>query len=280
MLTGEYIKDYPEIVNEWDYKKNESYKIETMRAHTRDKVWWVCKMGHGWLAQVSSRTRKVRPTGCPYCAGKRAIPGETDLGTNYPELLSEWDWEKNEKPPSEYLPQSNSRVYWICKEGHSFESKICNRVNGRNCPYCSGKKPIKGVNDFATIYPEIASTWDYSKNEKGPSDYLPASNHLVSWKCSKGHSWKRKIYVRVHSDCPYCGGKRAIKGVNDILTLYPELAPIIQIDENRNINLGELTSKSGQTIWNRCKNGHLYKAKVYNCTMGKGCSICKRGYLR
>jgi hypothetical protein len=43
------------------------------------KVIWVCEKGHEWEARISAVA--LDGCGCPYCAGKRAIPGETDLQT-------------------------------------------------------------------------------------------------------------------------------------------------------------------------------------------------------
>lgn len=36
-------------------------------------------------------------SGCPYCAGKRPIKGETDLATMHPELIIDWDFEKTRR---------------------------------------------------------------------------------------------------------------------------------------------------------------------------------------
>lgn len=48
--------------------------------------------------------------GCPYCAGKRGLAGFNDLKTLYPELLSEWDYERNiDFSPDEVLPHSDKK---------------------------------------------------------------------------------------------------------------------------------------------------------------------------
>lgn len=90
-------------------------------------------------------------------------------------LLGEWDYSKNEKEPNEYCRSSGKNVYWLCDKGHSWKSRIADRVRGNGCPYCAGKRPIVGVNDLATVYPRLASEWDYSKNLKPPYEYMPNS---------------------------------------------------------------------------------------------------------
>lgn len=45
-------------------------------------------------------------------------------------------------------------------------------VKDSNCPYCSGKKLLKGENDLQTLYPDIAKEWDWKLNSNKPSDYF------------------------------------------------------------------------------------------------------------
>ena len=54
----------------------------------------------------------------------------------YPGLAKEWNYERNKKKPSEYLPNSSQKVWWKCKKGHSLETSVCNRTKGTNCPIC------------------------------------------------------------------------------------------------------------------------------------------------
>ncbi len=58
----------------------------------------------------------------------------------YPNLVKEWNYEKNEKSPSEYFPKSNIRVYWICPTcGYEWSATIANRTSGSSCPHCRKK---------------------------------------------------------------------------------------------------------------------------------------------
>ena len=44
--------------------------------------------------------------------------------------------------------------------------RIRNRtINHSGCPYCAGRKAIKGINDISTLYPDLVAEWDYEKNE-------------------------------------------------------------------------------------------------------------------
>ena len=137
----------PDLVEEWDIKKNSGLKPEAVPAHSAIKAWWVCKKcGHSWEAVISAR---VRGNGCPACAeksrGKRVKeghfhPGINDLITVAPQIAKEWDFSKNRESLETVVKGSHKKYWWICPNGHSYEAAVNNRVKGRGCPFCAGKK--------------------------------------------------------------------------------------------------------------------------------------------
>ena len=127
----------PDIAVEWDYNKNNELLPEHITVGSNQKVWWICPEGHSYNATVSNRQYGKN---CPYCAGKYPILGETDLVTTHPDIIVEWDWDKNgNKKPENYTAGSNKSVWWKCSEGHSWKSKIIDRNAGNNCPVCYGR---------------------------------------------------------------------------------------------------------------------------------------------
>ena len=53
------------------------------------------------------------------------------------ELLSEWNYDRNEVKPSEVMPSSHKKVWWICDKGHQYEQIIKEKVLANHkCPYC------------------------------------------------------------------------------------------------------------------------------------------------
>jgi hypothetical protein len=99
------------------------------------EVWWICSRGHEWKARISSRTAENDGilNDCPFCKGRIASL-DYNLEVSFPLLIKEWNFEKNRKLPSDYMPHSNHKVWWECDRGHEWEAKIANRANGRNCP--------------------------------------------------------------------------------------------------------------------------------------------------
>jgi hypothetical protein len=87
-------------------------------------------------------------------------------------------------------------------------------------------KLIKGVNDLATVNPELAKHWHPTKNGNlTPSDVSYGSNVKVWWIGYCGHEWEATIKDRsAGNDCPYCAGKKVLIGFNDLGTKYPEIA--------------------------------------------------------
>lgn len=83
---------------------------------------------------------------------------ENKCVSDYPLLLKEWDYDRNTGiNPSKITAGSQKKVWWICeKHHHSWCAVIRNRVKGSECPYCSGLYVSVGINDLATLYPELA----------------------------------------------------------------------------------------------------------------------------
>ena len=125
---------HPKLAEEWHPTKNKINPSAVLSGSDK-KAWWICKEGHEWEASICNRSAG---RGCPYCSNRRVGYGN-DLSSVNPELSAEWHPSNNNKPPSEYLPFSNKKVWWLCKEGHEWEASIGNRSQGRGCPYCAKK---------------------------------------------------------------------------------------------------------------------------------------------
>jgi hypothetical protein len=73
---------------------------------------------------------------CPYCSGRRVLPGFNDLATEKPDLALEWHPDKNDIKPSEVTKGSKEKVWWICSKGHEWQATVANRSKGSGCPIC------------------------------------------------------------------------------------------------------------------------------------------------
>lgn len=202
---GSFAYNFPQLLSEWDYEKNKGIDPYKLTNCSGLEVWWKCAQGHSWKSSVYSRTKKK--TGCPYCAGRYAIEGVNDLQTVNPVLASEWDYSKNSIIPQNVMPNSGIKVWWHGKCGHRWEATVASRTHGNGCPYCAGKKVLKGYNDLATLYPNLCNEWNYPKNAPyTPDSFTKGSSKKVWWKCRKcGYEWEAIISNRTKgTGCPKC----------------------------------------------------------------------------
>lgn len=250
------LSEYPEIAAQWHPTKNGDLTPDQVAYRSNQKRWWMCLEGHEWEATVSNR---AKGTGCPYCAGHRAISGVNDLATKRPELVVEWHSVKNGTlRPQDVTEFSHKKVWWMCSKGHEWQANIINRIHGTGCPYCKGKYAIPGETDLAILYPELASEWNAEKNGMlTPDQVTSRSNRKVWWRCEKGHEWQTAIYDRVlkHRRCPYCTGQKPIVGENDLATVNPDLAAQWNPSKNH-LKPTDVTCHSGKKAWWLCSEGH------------------------
>ena len=265
----------PWLSEEWDYGKNNGISPETVTYGSNRKVWWKCRNGHSWQADISHR---YGGNGCPYCSGRKVWEGYNDFASGYPSCAEEWDSVKNEGMlPSMVARKSNRKVWWKCRKGHSWQALVSDRASGKGCPYCSGRYAIPGYNDLGTLNKSLAEEWDYDKNGVAlPKDFTQGSNKKVWWRCNAGHSWKAAIYSRNggHRNCPYCSGKRVLAGYNDLATTNPTLAIEWEYERNDGKLPEHFTGCSKKKVWWRCDKGHSWLSTIHNRTLGNGCPYC------
>ena len=194
-----------------------------------------------------------------------------------PQIAGEWNYEKNGRiNPKSFFASSNKKVWWKCNLGHEWQATINHRNSGTSCPYCSGKKVLRGYNDLLTTNPILAVEWNYEKNHSlRPENFTANSNKKVWWKCSKGHEWEADIAHRNSGrGCPYCAGRKILKGNNDLTTINPDLAAEWNYQKNGILMPENFTANSGKKVWWKCHKGHEWQATIDSRNKGTGCPFC------
>lgn len=146
----QYVIDNARLMEEWNWAKNDELGLDPqgLTIGSEKKAWWRCEKGHEWLASIANRNKG---RGCAVCSNRRVLEGYNDLQTINPQLASEWNYEKNEGlTPNEIMPNSGKKVWWKCRKGHEWQSKIINRNHGNGCPFCSGRYVVEGYTDLQT----------------------------------------------------------------------------------------------------------------------------------
>ena len=200
----------PYLAKEWNRQKNIDATPETVAMHDNRKYSWICcKCGHEWKASPNNR---AAGKGCPKCAGHVVEPQINSIAAINPHMIDQWDIEKNYPLTAWDVATYDNRDYhWICINGHSFSASPANRTKGTRCPYCTGKLPVVGVNDFGTICSIVAKEWHPTKNKQNlPEHFLPNSHKEVWWQCKEGHEWTATIESRTRgSQCKECSKRRS-----------------------------------------------------------------------
>ncbi len=276
-------KMYPSVAEDWLYEKNGNVKPEGIDAGSHMNAWWKCKTcGGEWQMRVGART--FQNEGCPYCAGKKALKGYNDFASQKTDLLKYWDFDKNAVLPGNIPKGYTLKISWICPVcRNQWKATIKNMeksIGGWNngCRKCSGNKVILGENDFASSNPELIKEWDNEKNPSymSPENYAKNSYKKVWWRCAKGHSYQATMADRTSGrGCPFCWGRKAWPGDNDLATRFPNIAKEWHPTKNGDLQASEVTWGSGKKVWWLCPKGHEYCETVTHRTnMNCGCPYC------
>lgn len=264
------------LLKQWHPTKNISLTPRDVTSGSKRKIWWLCEKGHEWQAVVYTRTGGG--SGCPYCAGKRAYPGENDLASQYPDIATQWHPTKNGSVmPDTVTTGSHREVWWLCEKGHEWRAMVKTRVEGTGCPVCANRVVVPGENDLETIDPVLAGQWHPAKNGKlTPRDVVPGTRRKAWWRCEKGHEWQAAVASRVNGvGCPVCAGKAVISGENDMATFYPDIAKEWHPTKNGTLTPETVSPYSNKKVWWRCALGHEYLAVIGLRTQrGDGCPYC------
>ena len=190
------------------------------------------------------------------------------VSVTHPELAEqahEWD-------PTTVTGGSERVAAWRCSNGHIWESTVASRVNGSSCPYCSGRVVLAGFNDLLTEFPALAQEafgWD-------PSVVNPRAKEKRDWQCQHGHLWNAEVRSRaiIGAGCPFCDGRRAVTGLNDLATLHPLVAA-----QAHGWNPSVVNPHSHKKMEFVCSEGHVVLQAVRRRVKATGCPVCQNDLL-
>lgn len=220
----------PAIAKEWHPTKNGDLKPSDFNSASLYRAWWLCPIcHHPYQKRIMDRVKKGAK--CNHCCDPKVIQGKNDIATKFPDILKEWDYDKNYPfQPQNFSYGTKRKFWWKCKKcGFSWQATPIHRSTSKSgCPKCAiGSYAIAGETDLATTHPNLAKEWDYTKNGNlTPQKIKAGSSHNAWWKCPTcSCSYKAEIRARVYGrNCPNCNNTGLVEGYNDFQTLYPNLA--------------------------------------------------------
>lgn len=265
---------HPHLAKEWSPKNSLHYNDPAIRSVS--VILWVGDCGHEWEEKLTNRKSGAR---CPVCFKRIPKHVAGSFVYEYPELLKEWDHDKNQNIfPDKITSGSPKKVWWLGLCNHSWYAAISKRVSGTGCPFCSGHKVKQGFNDLATKNTKLADEWHPYLNLGLQVTELSANSHKkVWWLGDCGHEWEATINHRNNgSGCSICSGKKILIGFNDLASRFPGIALEWHVSKNGKTTPYNVTHHSGKKVWWQCliDPEHHWKTAVSNRSNGKGCPLC------
>ena len=284
---------FPHLIKEWHPDNPKS--MRDYPPCSNEKAWWKCSKNnicecHVYEAVINGRTRQEKPSGCPFCIGRKLCP-HNNLKAMFLDLVKEWHPDND--PMEGYTMHSKERVKWICFENqiHIWEVAICERTKNYSpsgCPFCVNRKVCPDYN-LKLVFPDLIKEW-HPDNE--PMDtYPPYSSEKVWWVCSKNqicrcHIWKAQIGNRTSSNylggCPFCLNKKLCDH-NNLEAIFPELKNEWHPDNKPMNTYSPRSSKRVKWICYK-NNKHIWITSIGNRTAqyrssrwgGTNCPHCSK----
>lgn len=285
-----------EIEPYWSNKNRHSF--ENTEVLMGSQPFWLICPRCGKEHQKGYRFLKISGAYCEQCNHSMAAAEKSgSLKKMFPVQSVMWDKGNNKISSDSVSVNANLRGTFVCNginndlPDHRFTATVSNVVacwkqGNLGCPVCAGKKIVRGVNDFESRYPQFAKYWDYDLNDEKPWEVSYNSEKNYHFICDKGHKFMRDpCHMRrgmSGNGCPICRGRRIVAGVNDLLTLRPDVAES-WVSELNDKAIDEVSVYSNEEAYFRCTSkrcGAIYKGRIDIRSMTAGlCPECrKRNY--
>lgn len=284
------------------------YRIKEQNEHlwndVADKIYYVKKVKSGHYLEletaIDSVIKEIDSALIPDIDIKRdkneilkyLSKLDKSLADLRPDVAAKWNYERNGNlTPDMFTVSSNERVWWKCPDcGHEWQSNIngMTREGRFGCAICSlkhrGRSFTKGVvarvGSMAETMPELAKEWHPDKNgDLTPYDITSGRFKPVWWLCPKcNHEWRASPNLRKRGiGCPCCSGRVANVGVNDLETLFPNVALQWDYEKNGNLKPNQFLPGSGKKVWWKCEHCGAEWQRVINAQVHiRGCPHCSK----
>lgn len=172
------------------------------------------------------------------------------LHVTHPHFRSEYA-DTNELGFDAISAGSGRKVDWVCTSGHVYAMTVANRTGlGQKCPFCSGKRPVVGVNDLATTRPELAALWH--PDNRDITTYMRKSKARVLFRCPEGH-------VEEHSIAAVAKNAKGYR-CQECASLAGRRPDLVEFYSSENLLPADRVSAETMTLlkWN-CPKGHEWE---------------------
>jgi len=265
----------PKLSKEWHPIKNKKLSAKDVSPGSHKKVWWICKKGHEWQAQIRSRFSGV---GCPYCYSHTS---QLELRI-FTELKFLFENAKHRKKVfgvecDVFLPDLKVGIevdgfYWHKKRYKNDIEKTKILSNNGISLIRVREKGLKKISQSDIIFTEKTDNfklltdllYELSKQNK-ITDALKAKIH---WYLKNGKIANDKEYVKHIDRLP--SPQPGFSLWDNNRKLCNEWHP----SKNAGLAPQDVSPNSHKIVWWFCKNGHEWRASIANRNKGRGCPYC------
>lgn len=129
----------------FDNKKNGKLVPAIIHLSVPISLNWKCQNGHTF---TKSLRHMLKNSECPICKNPDYSESYADKSLP-PNLVAEFDFEKNTEGPDAYTTGSNEKIFWLCPEhNHSYRRSPYERSAGCGCTEC---KKLFGIPYKSTL---------------------------------------------------------------------------------------------------------------------------------
>lgn len=261
----------PEILRFWNYEKNDISPDSVMKGQHL-KVWWICEVGHSYLASIYHTVQGRR---CPECRKERqtSFPEQAIyfyIKNIFPDAISDDRNVLNGKELDIYIPSIRLGIEFDGSKWHSTKDKdilknnlcidngiLLIRVRDVNCPK---------LDEMRGIY--IVNHTDYS-DESLTQCILQVADIL-----------NVRIDVDLDRDRALIYNQYlARKKDRSLIATNPILCKEWDYIKNGALTPYLVTAMSNKKVWWKCQKGHSYQSVIHARSQGHGCPYCNSNRL-
>ncbi len=253
---------HPDVAREWVPDMNGGLQAHEVSPHSSKGMlkaagWRCSACGLEYRAQLTNRTRRTKPSGCPRCGHasrdqrtEERVRARHERGENlealFPKVAAELLTDDG-APADRVSPGNTRKRRWRCPAcGHVYAASPNGRTaRGNGCPECWRRRRmeqigeriaavVKGGRNLAATHPELCAEW-HPDNPTTPSQVTPRSNNKVKWyHWSDGHKheWTARVAARTDPKgprgCPVCAGRVVSPDRNFAATAAREHPDLLQ----------------------------------------------------
>lgn len=212
---------------------------------------------------------------------------EGSLAEAAPHLLAQWDCTRPGPSPWSVRPASSKKLHWVHRmpDGtlHRWSATGASRARlASGCGVCHPRKgATPGINDLATLRPDLAAQWCTIHQPHRPDQVTLGSKRSTCWTCPAcGLHTRLRVDAKVRgSGCVFCAGQRAVSGHPRTLAVAsPQVyAELDHASLPAGVTPRTLMVSSNRVVSWRCRHcQESFRASPNARRTGVGCPACSK----